>query len=241
MKANLKYVKEKFDLFNKMIFNGQLKPLPIRIGNARTSLGGVACMKRRSWTGKVENTNFRLTISAYRDLPEEELDDVIIHEMIHYYILSSQISDTSPHGKIFMSMMTDINRRFGRHITVSRRAAADDSYGVLHEEAPISGHSRQRLVCVAQLADGRTAVAIVPRTRVFILWKELPKLFKLTDVAWYSTCSQYFEKYPTSLKPKMYIADREELEKNLKGAVELQNDGHIISPADQGRKKRGRA
>ena len=40
------------------------------------------------------------------------LDSVIVHEMIHQYIIQNKIKDTSTHGNVFKSFMTRINSRF---------------------------------------------------------------------------------------------------------------------------------
>ena len=39
--------------------------------------------------------------------------------MIHYYIAYKGIRDSSAHGKIFRSLMSVVNTRHGRHVSVS--------------------------------------------------------------------------------------------------------------------------
>lgn len=55
------------------------------------------------------------------DLPEDVVKDTIIHEMIHYYIMSNQMQDTAPHGKLFIAKMQEINRKFNRNLAVTHR------------------------------------------------------------------------------------------------------------------------
>lgn len=224
MKANIKFVTEKFDVFNRQIFANELPMLPIRIGHARTALGGLACNKKKNLFGKTQYYNFRMIISDTIDLPQEELEDIIIHEMIHYFIAYKQIQDTSAHGKLFMKMMNDINKRFGRHICVSRRQTASE-LDTIYTLPP-----KPRYICVTELADGRTGITIAPKTRIFQLWKTMPKLFKTKSCRWFYTTSPYFGRYPTCLKPKIYVVEKEELQKHLQGAVPLKNDGQTISP-----------
>ena len=46
MKATEGFVKEKFDEFNKLIFNNKLPNIPIKIGKAKTQLGSISYKKR---------------------------------------------------------------------------------------------------------------------------------------------------------------------------------------------------
>ncbi|MGN0280871.1 MAG: SprT-like domain-containing protein [Prevotella sp.] len=112
-------MKRKFNEFNRLMFNGQLPELPIAVGRARTSLGGLHFERRRKLFGGVEMRNFHIRISSMYDLEEREFEDVLIHEMIHYHILHNRLKDTSAHGHLFRSMMNDINARYGRHISIS--------------------------------------------------------------------------------------------------------------------------
>lgn len=63
--------------------------------------------------------DFAISISGYYDLTADELEDVMVHEMIHYSIAYSGLIDTAPHGTLFRTLMADFNERFGRHITIS--------------------------------------------------------------------------------------------------------------------------
>lgn len=119
MRPTVEFLKRNFDEFNRLMFDGQLPELPIAVGNARRSLGGLHFVKVRKMFGAVEYRNFHIRISAGFDLDESEIEDVLIHEMIHYYILYNKVEDTSPHGKVFRKMMKDINAHFGRNISVS--------------------------------------------------------------------------------------------------------------------------
>jgi hypothetical protein len=126
MKPTLAYVQAKFNEFNAKIFKGKLSPLPIRIGVSRTRLGGVS-FKRRKVGTKTEFYNFKLTISQRFDLPEHEVEDTIIHEMIHHYV--AQI-DGHPHcdgfswygifghGTHYRAQVKRLKREFGLNIRI---------------------------------------------------------------------------------------------------------------------------
>ena len=78
-------------------------------------------MKRRPWLfwGDWQYSNFVLRINTRFDLPEELIQDTILHEMIHYYIAVNHLRDTSSHGRLFRQEMKRINNEANRHITIS--------------------------------------------------------------------------------------------------------------------------
>ena len=121
MIVSLPFLENRFEAFNHAYFDDALQPVPIKLGRAVRSLGCCAYKKRRKLFGKVEYSNFCIRISTKFDLSETEWEDVLLHEMIHYEILSRQLKDTSAHGRLFRARMKEINERYGRHIRISYR------------------------------------------------------------------------------------------------------------------------
>lgn len=122
MVPTLDYIQARFDEYNTRYFGGTLPPIPIKLSHARTFLGKVTFVRHRTWLfGSVRNEKFVLRINTRFDLPEELIQDTILHEMIHYYIAVNQLRDTSAHGKLFRSEMKRINTEGNRHITISYR------------------------------------------------------------------------------------------------------------------------
>ena len=122
MIATKPFLEERFATFNTLCFDGSLPPVPLRLGRAVRSLGSCTYRKKRHLFGRTEYYGFSIRISARFDLPERVLEDVLLHEMIHYEILVNQRQDTSAHGRLFRARMKEINERYGRRITVSYRA-----------------------------------------------------------------------------------------------------------------------
>ena len=122
MIPTISFVQTKFDEFNSLCFDGKLPPLTIKMSRARTFLGQLSYKRRIKLFGKVEKYAFVLKISTSFDLPEQEVEDIILHEMIHYHIGVNQLTDTSAHGQLFRKIMNDINTRFSRHVTISNNA-----------------------------------------------------------------------------------------------------------------------
>ena len=127
MTPTVPYLEAKFDEFNELIFEGKLPKIPVALSKATTYVGICTYKVRRRLFRKPELYNFKLRISTRFDLSEAELEDTIIHEMIHYYMRLNGIKDTSAHGKVFRQMMADINSKYGRHIRISLRLKASGS------------------------------------------------------------------------------------------------------------------
>lgn len=221
MFATLEYVEAKFHEFNRLMFGGVLKPLPIRLSSTRTTLGQLRYYKKRSVFGGNECYDFSLHITRKVQMDQDLLDDTIIHEMIHYYILSNQLTDTSSHGKIFRKMMEDINARFGRNVSISHKRTEED----YNRDIDI----RKHLVCVSNFHDGRVGISVVAESRIFRLWDEIPQFGGIKECKWYFTTNPYFNRFRRCITAKIYlVTDTEELEDNLLDALPLVREGSLI-------------
>ncbi len=185
-------------------------------------LGMIRYKKRRNLNGTWHYYDFEIAVSRKCEDrgSEQEVEDIIIHEMIHYYILSNQMQDNGPHGNIFKSMMRDINARFGRHVAISHKRSK--------EEADSDTELRPHYVCVARLSSNQYAVAVCARTRIFELWRKMPRIPGVAEVTWYFTIDPFFNRFPRVIKPKLYSVTYDELEKHLADAGKLVKEGRVI-------------
>ncbi len=211
MVCTLDYLRERFAVFNAQCFAGRLSAPRLRVGKSRRMLGSVRYRRVATARGKSKVENISLTISAAYDLPPQEIDDTILHEMIHLYILSLPQRDTSTHGTLFRSMMRDFNQRYGCHITISRR-------GML----PLSPQPPQKMIVViTTLRDGTTCVTRPALTRLWEVQRTLARLPMVRRQQWYRTANQYFTTFPRSIKLKFYRTDKEQLRCALEDAIPL--------------------
>lgn len=230
MVATIEYITQKFEEYNRLIFNSELPALPILPSKACSYLGRYECDIRRRAFKSPECYNHRIRINTVVDFPENEIEDILIHEMIHYYISFKGLRDTSTHGQIFRQMMADINARFGRHITTSVR--------LTEEIAKADTRLRRHYVCAMTLPDGRRAFTLVTEQSMFKLWTVLPEAFKATEYGWYGSFDPFFNAYrkvnaTRSPSPRLrtYPIDNATLEPLLAAAVPLKREGRHIVPA----------
>lgn len=203
-----------------MCFGGELPPLPVRMTIAKTFLGALRFKKKRDLLGRMVYYDFELVISVKYDLPEREVEDTIIHEMIHFYIYYKKLKDTSAHGAIFRRLMDGINSRYGRHISISHRNNAS--------QTATDVQRKMRIVCVTEFPDGVRGVTVCARSRVFQLNRDIPRYYKTRSTAWYVSDNPFFGKYPNSISPKIYKITDGELEAALVGAVPMVFDGNVF-------------
>ncbi len=225
MRVTYQFVKDSFDKFNKLCFEGVLPIIPIRLTEARTFLGKVTYKSRKDFFGlNISNEDFVLSVSTSFDLPENELEDVVLHEMIHYYLAWRGIRDTSVHGDAFKKMMETINLKYGRHINIRHRIEED-------QPGSVDVRYRANYICVSQLEDGNWGITVSATTRIFELNRELPRYYRLKSMTWYGSIDPYFNTYPRCKTPKIYGISKEELDAHLVDATLLKCDGHTICPA----------
>lgn len=220
MIATIEYIARKFEEYNRLCFGGQLTPPPFRLSRARRNLGQLSYVRRRKPDGTWYYSDFKLHISVRVDRPEDELDDTILHEMIHYWILCNQLQDTSPHGRLFIRKMNEINAAHNRRIVVSHK--------VSREEYDKDLEQRRHLICVSRLRDGRCGVTVAAKTRLFRLWNSMPLFPGLVECRWFVSADPFFNRFPRALTPKIYPLPAEELEAHLSDAVELVRTGNVI-------------
>lgn len=197
MTVTLPYAQEQFDRFNELIFSGKLPSIPIQLTRAGSFLGRLCYVRRRTLLGRKANTCFTMRLSTSFDLPEDEIQDVIIHEMIHLYIASNNLRDTSTHGQIFRSMMNDINSRYGRHVTIRVNVKP----AVQPRKKP-SG--KKHYVCVSTFTDGKQGLTVCSEQMYPRIKNSLKRVYHLQDCQWYITSDPFFDTLPHSRKPRIY-------------------------------------
>ncbi len=213
MIPDLVFVNEAFKRFNREIFEETLPVPRFRMTHARTFRGKL-CYRVVNSRGRRRAEDFEMRISLDFDLPQEEWEDVVIHEMIHLHIAHHDIKDSSSHGPKFRAMMADINRRHGRRICVTARSTKEE----LDKDKRVRGH----YLCIVRFNDGRIGVAPVAKSRIFELWDSFSAWPEVSGVSWIGTVDTWFNRFPRVMKTKVYITSRDELLQHLKGAMRLE-------------------
>jgi len=207
----VEYVQQRFREFNVMMFDGRLPEPLISISNAKTYFGVCAFRKHRKWHGKLEYSDFKLRISRRFDMSQDEIDDTIIHEMIHYYIGLFSPAHMPGHSPLFRRMMADINTRYGRHISVSHRLTPDQ------QEQAIDNRPKKHIVAKVVLKDGRTGIKVIPCMERHIrrYRRGMMASGKVSSIEFFQTTDPFFNRFPSSSAFTVYFPDPDVLAQHL--------------------------
>lgn len=178
-----------FDTFNRQYFNGEL-PLPrLALGSSRTRLGSMSCRRRHTLTGW-KFSDFAIRLSTYYDCTEREMQTVLLHEMIHYYIAWKGIRDDAPHGSVFRSIMNRLNTRHGWDISVSASMRG-------RKTAAPHNDRRPRLVLALENSRGECFLTVVNPRYAAQLKSRLKNAADATQRAWFVSTDPFFSDFTT--------------------------------------------
>lgn len=218
MKPTIDYIERKFQEFNALMFDGKLTMPQIQLSRARTFVGQCAAKKHRTLLHGTQLFDFRLKFSICFDLTEEEWEDTIIHEMIHYYIGINGIKDTSVHGQVFRQMMETINQRFGRKLTISHKSTPEQ------KEQIYNAKKVWHVIALVYFADGRKGLKVLPRIRQRIeeYHSTMLRDKRITQINLFMSNDTYFNRFPNSSAFNVVLAKEEEFMPHIEIAEPLE-------------------
>lgn len=198
-----------FQRFNANYFNAQL-PLPIfKLSKSRTRLGTMSYKKVRRW-GRWQSSDFTIRLTTYYDMTERQAQNVLLHEMIHYYIAYTGQRDTAPHGAVWKGMAETLNRKYGWEI---KATTATRGWQVATGIAPVHRpHPENYLVLALRMADGRCFLSVIQPQWATAIEHRLKHVPQLVGHGWYTTADTYFDNFPRcrtlrarQVPPEVYI------------------------------------
>ena len=194
MIVTIDWMEEWFKRFDQEYFGGKL-PLPeLSLTRAKTRLGQLA-FKRASRWGRTKLYDFKLSMSTYYDMTEQQAKSVLLHEMIHYIIGYTGLKDTSPHGVVFRGMMDNLNRKYGWDIRVMTSTKGWKVSEQVAEKKKAKGPQTYLMLAI-ELKDGKFYLSRVNPGFARRIEKQLPMVRELRSHRWYTTQESYFEDYP---------------------------------------------
>lgn len=101
-----------FQEYNESYFNGELPFPQFKIRHSYRTLGYFSCEYDDEGM-----FNQSIEISDNYDYTNNQLRDIIVHEMIHYYLAYKGIDPHCHHGKDFEDMADKFNKTYGMNIT----------------------------------------------------------------------------------------------------------------------------
>lgn len=101
-----------FREYNKAYF-GNILPMPYFKIRHSVNILGLFHYDPRAVPGTTET----IEISDFYDYTESQLRNLMVHEMLHYYLAYTGIEVYPDHGDSFINMAKQLNRTYGLNIT----------------------------------------------------------------------------------------------------------------------------
>lgn len=103
-----------FNTYNEEYFNGVL-PIPeFKVIHKKNTFGKFEC--RVGWRSISRPV---IMVTDKYNFTEDQLRDILLHEMIHYYLAYTRKDRIVTHGKAFKEMMNDFNLNEGFDIQIT--------------------------------------------------------------------------------------------------------------------------
>lgn len=200
MQVNVNQLKEWFSAFNKRYFGGGLPEPVLAVGRSRTRLGTMSWRTRRGLFSR-SACDYTIRISNGFDMDERHFKSVLLHEMIHLYIVSGKIKDTSAHGVAFRRMMKSINAD-GWDIRVATR---------MGNEVKATGRPKQRrrVVLAVVTTGGKHILTVVNPRYVAALDRIMAVSRDVKTHSWHVSDDDYFALFPAVRTPKGRVVTAE--------------------------------
>jgi hypothetical protein len=118
MVASIKTIEKYFREYNKLYFNNKLPLCQFYIHTSFDYLGYFHCYKNIYKPGKYHRMS--ISMSDRFDYTEDEFRKILVHEMIHLYLVhtKSAIEGNLDHGPLFIKTMNEFNKKFNLGLEV---------------------------------------------------------------------------------------------------------------------------
>ncbi|MBR4625546.1 MAG: SprT-like domain-containing protein [Alphaproteobacteria bacterium] len=137
MVASIEFMEKYFPIYNKEYFDNSLPKPNFALIQSKTHLGQFVACRRYDMFG-IPFGKSTINMSTFFQREEKDLQETLIHEMIHYYIHFNNIVDTSSHGHVWKSMADEINKKGGWHISRTSSVDGCEVNGDITENKPKS-------------------------------------------------------------------------------------------------------
>ena len=221
MKADIEFLRRKFAEFNAAMFGGRLPEPAITLCTVSSFVAQYKSRMRPLPDGRSEPCGHQLRFSTAFDLPERELEDTLIHEMIHYFIAYNGLRDRSAHGPLFMALMRAVNEAHGRDITVSRRTSAAEMAGAR------TARKKWHVIAILHFDSGQLGVKVLPRVipKIIDYYNSVTAAPNITAVELYLHNDAFFNRFPTSVGRRCQLITEADAAEHLRGAHRLEVAG----------------
>lgn len=197
MKLSLPYLYERHEHWKGRIaaagvWDSELfLPVEIKIRKNHRRYNAVFQRKIKIIKGSKQISDSIVIYNKVEDFDETFIDNIIVHEMIHQFIIQNNLKDTSAHGRLFKGLMNRINSLFPAELSIKVRD--------LNPDMPLKGKGIEahRLLLI-EFNDGKWICAVVmPSKIVFFenLIKKNKKIWGVKSYEWAVSYDVFFSRF----------------------------------------------
>lgn len=174
------------------IWNAErFKPVEFIVYKRSKTYDGLFCRKWVKVNGRMELQDSIVMYQQYEDITKEEIDDTLVHEMIHQYIYQNGIKDSDIHGRVFREFMVGINEYFPNELNLKVSGELKERKG--------PGETLHKLLLVYQSNDVCHCCKVNPnKLDIFIsLIEENKDKWKIKKYELCESYDRYFDSFST--------------------------------------------
>jgi hypothetical protein len=233
--ADPKYnLQGKYRYWNAKAFGGELPPIPIKWMRSKTMGGRVRATLSRS-TGDITLKN--MAISNYLVMDEERLDGIMLHEMVHVYVLGvlGLAERSGGHGREFYKKMREVSSKTGIHVPVT-----EDITGLeISEDVP----TKPIGVVLAINNAGKKVMQVFNVRSLIRSSREIPERLEALGYKWFAILQvkdRELMKFPEQRKfgRKWWLIDSSEMNRIMGGEMVLIDEGRFQTASTTARRTR---
>lgn len=190
-----------FYTLDRDYFGSDLPEPRFLLTRSRTILGQFRCTHTLFPKGTKDHT---IKVSTYYEMSEEQLRDIVAHEMIHYHIALNGLKDTSPHGHIFRREMARLNAA-GLNISIR----TDTSQWTVAGRS----HKHERLVMALTTSDGKYMLTVANPKYAQMMSRRARNCRDVVTWQWFFTDDDRFASYSVVRSLRGRFVTRDEFER----------------------------
>lgn len=203
MKLSVEYLNDRHSFWKEKIGAagiwdaGKFGEITIVVRPASKSYNGLFIRRYLKIKGKRELVDRIFIYNQSEEFEPRYLDSILVHEMIHQYIIQNKIKDTSSHGRLFRHYMKRINEEFGGELKINIRDKNPNQ--TLQQEI------KMHVLLIMHLDSGYSFCSVInPKKTAFFenMVRKNRRLWKIKEYYWatsYSTCFNSYSKCTRSL------------------------------------------
>lgn len=197
MKLSLPYLTERHHYWKEKlgeagIWNPELfKDVTIVIRPACKSYNGLFIRRYLKVEGKRRLVDRIFIYNKVEDFEPHFLDSILVHEMIHQYIIQNRLKDSSSHGPLFRSFMHRINEAFPQELKIN---ITDNNPSLPPSPPEIKTH----ILLILHLDSGFSYCCVINPTKTSFFQQMIRrnlKKWKVKEYYWATSSDPFFNPY----------------------------------------------